>query len=969
MLNMRLIQGAVWRKRARMLTSHKPRSRVGGVLGLAAGMLVGSLAQAQFETPEDEASREVRFAKGLIGFGFPDYADKIVDRLAEKFPAAKPQVSAVKIKVLTARGKFDDAEALIKTLPAEGLESLAMTLSLADDFYAWGKMQKAKEYYEAFFRKFPKGPPPELKQFYAESAYRYAQMMAFANDTSGAAQAYRYVLLSDPEPGVGRTVMTELAELLLKMGEKAKPEDRKKYFAECKELCAKVQWGGTDVAFGKTVVILAHLAMLEGDAAGARKIIADYLPMLKEIDALLKETPDGLRYSPMAECKFMLGALGEDELKALAAAPDAQASRDKVVELARQTLGNYYTVLINYASSSWASEAGRRGDALATFLSDKGFKVSKLPREKLAQVVDVLMKEARLAFQNQDFKSAIGKYRAILNTFPDIAGAVPALGDMVRSYVNLRDFLAAKAVTGYMAERYGRGTPEQVDEAGNAMLAIAAEYEAIGDKGAAGEVNQLFFTAFPSHRRAAASIFKDGEKALREENYPEAMKYYRRIVDEFSRELLYVDALSRLAYCHAMTGAHGDAVPLLQKYVEALKPSPEQLSARMRLADAYRQLDQTVAALNEYARVVKLMTEEPAKFGMSADDAAKNAKTLERALFWRPMCYSRLRQPEAQVPLYQTKAIEGFAEFIAKYPKSDLAPSALSTLGSLYVLQNKPEDAEKMLSRLAKEYPDSEQAKNVTFFLADSLVKIGQREKAAQVFERMLQDAAKFKPSQFLQAATFLGEAGMHETAIKFHAQAAASPERAIWEPAMMGLGNSHVALGNYSEAIKVIEALLAKYPNSGFTVNASFLLSRCYIELAAKETAQARRDEHCLKAIGVMKTLLKFIREPGERARADYQVAHIHLLGGHKEEALAAFARILLLTDPTKPKVGEWYEKAAEEGIPLMLEMNRASDALDGCEAYLKAMPQGRIVDTVRGWRDQAKVRLVTSGAAAGAK
>lgn len=931
-------------------------------------------APASNLSPEEVLIRdELKFATGLVSMNFPDYADKVVEALLRKYPQAKPQAAAVKIKVLTSRGKFDEAEALVKGMPAGTLDTQAMRLALADDFYLWGQMPKAKEYYELFFRQYPSGPPKEIASFYGESAYRYAQMLMFAGDLAGALQAYRYVLLSKPPAGIERTILTEMAELLLKLGEKASGDARKKYFEEAKQICTKIQWGGTDVAFGKTVVMLAHMEQINGNVAGARKAINDYLPMLKEIDDMLKETPDGLRFSPMAECRYMLGVMAEDEIRAVVGRADAKVDRARIVDMAKQALSHYRTVLIRYSASSWASEAGRRDDALATWLSGKGFAVSKLPREELAKVVGKLLIEAKTLYQQQDYKSAISKYRVILNTFPGIPGAIGAMGEMGRCYAGLRDTLSVKAISGFLGERYGRGATNEMEEAGSALLSIAAEYEAMGDTVLAGEINAAFSRYFPKHRKAVVVVFRDAEARMRAENYAEALACFNRIIERFPTDRLYVDALSRAAYCHAMMGAHSNAVPLLLKYIDSLATGPEQIAARLRLADSYRVMEETVPALNEYVRVIKNLTEEAAKFGTSADDTAKNAKSMERAMFWRSVCYSRLKKPEDQVPMYQAKAIEGFTAFLAKYPKSEHGASALSGLGTLYFLQKNPKEAEKVFMRLEKEFPDSEQAKNAKYALGTSLVSIGRMDEAVKVFESMLELADKFAPAQFLQAAHYLFGEDQFETAGKFYQQAIkgieprpAAEQRPIWEPAMVGLAKSQAASGKWAEAVKTLEVLLGKYPNTGFTVEANFMLARGYAEQAAKEADAGKRRAMFNKAIGAINTARKFIKEPDLRTRADFETAQIELLMGDKAAAQASFVRILLLTDPSNVKVAPWYEKALEGGVPLLMELKAFSDVVDGCQAYLRACPQGRLVDKARKWRDQAKTGMITNQPAA---
>ena len=76
------------------------------------------------------------------------------------------------------------------------------------------------------------------------------------------------------EPEIERQVQTEMAELCLKLGTAAAGAERAAYFKQAQELCAAVQWKGTDMYFGQTVVILAHLQLVEGKNDAARKVIA-----------------------------------------------------------------------------------------------------------------------------------------------------------------------------------------------------------------------------------------------------------------------------------------------------------------------------------------------------------------------------------------------------------------------------------------------------------------------------------------------------------------------------------------------------------------------------------------------------------------------------------------------------------------------------------------------------------------------
>jgi TolA-binding protein len=316
------------------------------------------------------------------------------------------------------------------------------------------------------------------------------------------------------------------------------------------------------------------------------------------------------------------------------------------------------------------------------------------------------------------------------------------------------------------------------------------------------------------------------------------------------------------------------------------------------------------------------------------------------------------------VPLYQSKAIENFAEYVKAYPKSEMTPTALMALGTLYSLQDKPQEAEKIYAQLTREYPDSEQAKNVVFAQARSLMDVGQMEKAVKVFEKMFADASKFTPAQFLQAAQAMREARQYPQAIRALQEARkAVDRREVWEPATMALAEAYAAMADWPNTAKAIEEMLAKYPASGYTVNANFLLSRAYAEIGQQAQTGAERFQVFNSAVKAMGKARQYARQADERARADVELASIQLLMEKKNEAMASFQRILLLADYGNPKVVPYIEKALESVVPLLQEAESHADIVESCEAYLKAMPGGRLAVQGRQWRDQAKLKLAASG------
>jgi len=782
-------------------------------------------------------------------------------------------------------------------------------------------------------------------------------MLLLSGDVSGAYEAYRRVLTCPLAVDIERRVKTEIAELGLRVA--GKPElpvaDKEKILSDSAKLCREIQWKGTDLWFAKTVVILAHIKMLQGDRAGARKVITDYMPMLIDVDKILREAKEE-KLSPMAECKFLLGTLFEDEGRALLG---DKAKEPDCVQFLSKAMSQLYTVAKNYPWSSWAPEARRRADAIADILEkDLGKTFTRPTFDSNTMVVEQL-KEAKVLFQQQDFKASAEKYQEVLAISDRFKGAPAAVSELARCYVELKDDPYARAMTGFLAERFSQ-TTNAYEEAGNSLLAVAAAYEERQAWLKSEAVYDLFYQYYPDHSKVPAILFRQGEAALRSTNYVEALKNYQKVTDDYQKAKIYPDALSREAYCLSLLGDHTNAIPVLTNYVAQLPTGVEMLSARGRLADEYRSAGMIVAALNEYARLIKTIEQEGANFtGGNADDTARMKRTQEMALYSKAQCYSRLREPEAQIPVYQAKAIEGYDSFLKAFPKSEMAPSSLGAMGTLYYLLNKPDEAGKAFDRLAKEYPASQQALNMVFVRADALMNMGEKERAVKVYAEMLKNPAQFNPSQFLRAGRVLFEAQEFTTASQLFAEARKSTDVPLWQAASLGFGQSLAGAGQHSEAIKVLEDFLKKYSKSGYIIEVNLTLSRSYAEVAKLETDAQKKKQFFNKAFTAMSNVHQYARDPEMKIKADIEMAAIHVLMGDTLRALASYQRILLFNDSSNVKVRPHVERAFDNSLPLFRETARYADLLEACETYLKQFPQGQFNAKARQARDEAKAKL----------
>lgn len=934
------------------------RGETGG-LAWAGGLLVLLLAAPPARAQAgDPLQRELDFCSGLVKLRFPDYATRLLDNLEKANPAAKGRLARVRVEALTSLGKVDEAKALIKTFPADGVDTYSMLLALGDAMYYLNKLNDAQKIYREFFARFPNGPPPEIAKFYQESAYKYAQMMAMTGNDKEALAAYEFVLLSKPEKDVERRLQIEVAELCLKVGQTETGKSRDDYFARAKKLCELVQWKGLDLWFGQSVVILAHLEQIRGNPRAAMDAINTYLPMLKELDDALRAENYPMKLSPMAQCRYILGSLYEGEARDLLAAN----KREEALKAFSLAITHLYNVFVKYPDSTWAPDAGARSQRMAEELKALGYKV-KLPEINLAPVIEAQLREARLLFSQQDFKNAAAKFRIVLNVFPEQSGSALSLGELGQCYLNLQDKLFTKVVVQELTDRYGL-QPKFRDEAGAALVRLARAAEEINDNESAAWLNQTYFDKFPDHKQVPVMLFQAGERQFDKENFDLAAGYYSKVTTHYTNASVYLPSLNRLSACYTKQNDWTNAADVLGRYVPELSYSPQLAAARFRLAEANRQLARYVPAVNEYFKLVKGLTEEEGKYASNTEEKAANRNILEQAMFWKAYCYSRLREPADKIPVHQAKAVEDYAAFLKAFPKSTLAPNALSSLGVLLLILNRNQEASQAYAQLARDYPNSEQARNAVFARGTSLLEMGQKEQAVKVFDEMFANPGKFTPAQFYQAGRVMLDQKVYDTAVRAFEQALqGKPDKNLSEMLCYYLGEAASARGDFPATVKYLEEMMKVNPTSGFTVPAAFLLSRAYAEIGRKEAGEAARFAQFNLAIQAMNRASRLMRLPEERARRDFELAGVQILKGEKGNAIASYQRLVLLSDYGNSKVRPTIEQAFETVMPLLLEGGLFQDIVDNATLYLQQFPSGRLVVQARQWREKAQQKLAMEG------
>lgn len=1000
------------------------RQGLSGLMVLCFLALMGPAFGQIGDTARDvEQELELAYVQALQEEGLLDYADSVMDELRRRFPGIGARIKVLELQGILSRGRFDEARERINAEPdQDSTETWAMRMALADAYYAFGRFSEADAVFSSFFQRFPDGPDEAINEFYRDAAYRYAQMLLYINRLRPALAAYQRVFKADLSTDEQRQVKAEMGELLLRLASAAEPGSsrRQEYMKQARAAADDLLWI-QDIWFGKGIVFLAHLRLMDGDVAGAQELVRDYMPQLREIDQAIREQSRELghdlsRISPMAECRFLLGVMLHDEAKRLLG--EVEYDRDYVLSLLvgdrdRRTgrrqggaLQHLVNVFIRFADTAWAPEAGERAEEIEEMLADKfGATVTKqVTPEQWERVRRNMYSEARLLFSQNQFQPAIERYLAVLNQFPDVAEAVPALGELARSYVEEDQLLEAEAVVGYLAERFARH-PELISPAGDELVRLG---EFFGDRNMHDRrvaVYDQFFRLYERHPLAPSLMFSFGERYYREENYEVAEEYFAKVASTYTNLPIHYNALSRQASVYAATERRQQEVRVLQDYIRRLsrreRPGREFLNAHFRLAQAIRALALPLVrneeseeeivrgnrlmsqAVTVLERLTGILEDEDHPYMSGVSDRERYQELLRNAIFARAFCLMLMNHPPDQVSEFNRRAIESFDDYVRRFPDSSQAPVALSQVGTLWTIEGESSRAETALRRLRDEYPDSAEARNALFMLGRNLMELGLRAEAVSQFRQMFAESDRLAPGELLSAGRDLLEAGEYELALESFNLVLDRDEveDRVRGPALRGRARALHGLERFVDALKDTETILKDFPRTTLALEANLLQSRVASQAGMNEPDADRRGRLFYQASEAMKRVARYREEPAELLRVDLDVGRILARQARAEakfasgqdrqdrvrrfagQAVAAFLQITLNADPGNKDIAPVLQDAYHEIIPLLIKLEDWRHAFDDARTYLELFPRGRYTSDVQAWRDQARVELMSRG------
>ena len=771
------------------------------------------------------------------------------------------------------------------------------------------------------------------------------------------------------------------ADLLLGRATEREAEALRRYGLALDE--AEEGWGllmkiyRRDLSLADRANLAKHLVY--GTPAERQQPLTDMRSLLGEFDALLDRGADGPwtpeAASALAAAKARVAKLRE----ALAALPAdngvtpspeialgdtfegrrhiergsaflaaEERRREQAIAENMDALRQYYNVFAGYPGSHWREEAGvqvtRLKDRLKALTGKEvTIKAGGGGQKRLGLVH---MSEGHDLLGRKQYTRAAEAYLKGLNAYPDGDESVVALAGLMESQAALNDSLWVEMVARYLGERFAEHA-----QAAQSLLRLGRQYFEQEDQGMYTLLYDLYLEHFPKHTAAPTILYMLGEQRWKVKDYPGAVVYYERLVSRYPEGGYALKSLNRIAWSQYLSGNFAAAAERFQAVIAQSPPGKPRADAKLCLADSRRQQNRFADAVREYHELAKWL-QEPDSIYMAPDQRDSFRVILEQAVFFKAYCLGRVDQPAERAAAFRKAAVALYESFVTQFPGSSLAPTALSSMGALLLVDGEAGKAAAAYTQLATDYPKSEAGRDAKFAMVRSLLDVGQEMKAEAAVEGMLRESPRPAAPDLVKIGLLLLDAGRGTVAAKAlqlgldGLDAAAQP--VLDQRARIGLGAAYCDTGAYEQAVVCLDGLIQSYPQSAFFYRARFLLGRAY------------------RLLGRTGEATQVLREVFERAadqhlidEATVELARVQAGAGETADALASCQRIVLLSDPDDPAGRTAYEEALALSVTLLVAREAWAEAARAVETYEARFKSGRNRAEVLKLRTTIRVNL----------
>ncbi len=667
--------------------------------------------------------QELFFVQKLTEAGFPDLAETVLTRTLRDFPNAEKSAAPLRIRILIAKKKFDEAQKKIASLNNPPL----LWLALAETANQSNRRTIAETAYKKYFESNPK---VENTLFQAASNYGDLLESRGANDDAG--QLYEQVLAypqlkKTSEKKSTRPVKAKLAHLLVKKNPK-----------RARKLCQEVQLGGLDLWFGQAVVTWANVIIDKKDWSEAQAALETQLRLLKKIEQELEAQGQPISLiSPLSGARYFLGLCYE------------KAGKDEAA------LNQFYNVYAKYGDSEYGPDAQKYAKRLIEKFKKQGKRVQIDLGKNRTKMEQSAFRVARRLFFDKQHAEAIPAYLKALNAYPEGKESVTALRELTLSLIDLNDQLLTQTVAAYIGERFAAH-----EEAANALLAAGKAALDKNEEALAEWIYDCYFDSFPQNSRVPSVLYCLA--SLRRQNGDSAgeTEYLNRIIEQYSDSPYWVRAHSRLAWNAYRAKNYILAASQFEHIVDVESDSEKQMRTRFALAESYRFSKRWEKAFDQFQTLEIALNDATKSYGVSEETLSFNRPFSEKSIFYQGTCLEKLGKTDA--------AVLSLDRLIQTFPESEFVPQARFAKGSALMKLKKYSEA---LATFANFDETSERSffEPVLFYRGEAFYETDHFPESIQSLERLLTlwpESSFFYEAKLVQGRAYVA-AGQNKNAVR----------------------------------------------------------------------------------------------------------------------------------------------------------------------------------------------------------
>ena len=997
---------------------------------------------------EQEAmDAECAFIMALIDANMPDLAAPVIAKARENWPVLSARLEVLEQQGHLRLGHFDEVKAVLAKKKKGSPEYWALTIAMANAYYARQKLPECRKLYGEFFKGVPV-PTKELMSFYQEAAYTWIQILRSEKKFDQSIAVYDGLLKLPLKDDVWAVFATEETELCLQLAADTKDaKKRANYLKKASARADRMLWmSDLLLVYGRAVSLKAHVEMAQGNIARAQELVNEYLPQLQDIhNQLLQLDPDGtqglIRQSPMPSCRYLLAEMLWKEVgKELEGKkPDKAKIADLLFGVKeggkRNGAGAFnhaINVFVKYPESTWAASAGELAEEIKKLVKDM-FKKDVKTNITAAQIDNVRkmqFKAANAAYREARWSDAVKAYHEVLALYPETENSLDAVFKLAESVFEVwkaeRDAKAkaslrcdVDAIEGYFAERFSGLNEKWTRTAGDNVLRLAARETLNGSRAQSQKLYDSYFRLYPTHYQAAQMAMSLGGAAYKAEDYDQAIHYFNTILSQYSNSTYRVQALQMMSACCGKQGDVDGQIEYLRQYLDASKMVMDRVNARLSLAVLERNRgfalyeaagtntveeakaegnkrasNSVLSAVKNFRALVKDATAGIESPLTSSGDKKKLGLAREQAHFLEGDTWQRLQHPigKFDVSAFLKQAAKCYESYMESAPKGRYAPQALVMLGTVYTAMGDATKSKGAFERLAKEFPESEEAKNSVPLFAKALMSMGRKAEAVEQYEQMLRTSGNYTPKQFLDAGAALVDFKAYDTAQMLYQKVAdiakGKPNAAHYEArAQLGEAKALYGAGRITEAHEALDRFIEKNPRNAVVVDAYMMLIEVASEEGRRERDNNLRRKFFNAAIGAVKKVRQFRPEMEDELALESAGVYVRKMEAEetmrlKEEALetmrlavGGYQAFLQAHEPDDnhpvskmtPKQLKNLERCYASALPLMAKLiphmedrkEFAARVVKYGETYLDIYPNGKAKTAVQNAINQAKTEL----------